>query len=203
MLLATSVLAQDWSPVVDKAVNSILRLEIASDGQLAGSCSAAILDSQQGFVLTAAHCVPTQVEGRSLTVNNKHAEVEKVDYVLDLAVFQVDGLDGTAIEIGSEDAKVGQPVAIAGYAFGAEHAMFTFGHVADVVKFPTHLLLDAVVIPGQSGGMVIDSDGRLIGTVQATLFAGPAGQSSHLGLSANTKTVRAFAKKYIAPKKAQ
>lgn len=205
-LLASPAFAQSWIGI-DNTVNpSLFRLEsaVAGDPTAGGICSAGMINPAKFYVLTVAHCVPVVTEGRSITVGNLHAEVIKVNYLLDLAILQVEGLQGKVIYVRETPAEVGEPIAITGFGFGDKRPKWTFGHVSDYGYQPSNILVDGVTVPGQSGGLAVDAQGRLVGAVQGYIYAGSAGQASHLALTSNSDAVRAFAKPFLPepPKKA-
>lgn len=188
------VSAQEWLGIDSRVGGGVYRLESMA-GNRDGVCSAALINSTKGYVLTAAHCVPDTDERVSLTVGKLHASVIKINDVLDLAVLEVKGLQGRPIYLRREPVEVGQPIAVIGFAFAAARPKYNFGYVSDPAdpSLFDGMFLDAEVIPGQSGGVVVDPSGRLVGTTQAVLYRGV----SKLGIAADAKAIALFAGEYF------
>lgn len=181
LLGSVSLVAQDWSLQTPHLRKSVFKLESTE-----GRCSAVLVND--GIVLTAAHCIPEKVEGRSVAVDEKHAEVVKYNTVLDLALLKVNGLSGTSVALRKEETNPGLPVAVVGFGHAALKLKFGFGWVSDARDDSLRGVGDrlyfsaAGTVPGDSGGALVDLSGRLVGIVQGGLpggtilcFASPAG----------------------------
>lgn len=68
--------------------------------------------------------------------------------------------------------KVGDPVTVIGNPLGAEF-VFGFGHIASTVspKDDTTVVMDLNVLPGDSGGPVLDAKGHVVGVVVAVMIS--------------------------------
>jgi len=125
-----------------------------------------------GTMLTNAH----NVRGETLTVTFDDGRTEKgrvlgADYDADLAVVSVDTGAATAIADGASDVDLGTPVVAlsnpggmglrvtVGYVSGTERSFR--GPRGRVIK--GSLEHTAPLLPGSSGGPVVDRDGRLLG----------------------------------------
>lgn len=125
-----------------------------------------------GTMLTNAH----NVRGETLTVTFDDGRTEKgrvlgADYDADLAVVSVDTGTATAIADGAPDVDLGTPVVAlsnpggmglrvtVGYVSGTERSFR--GPRGRVIK--GSLEHTAPLLPGSSGGPVVDRDGRLLG----------------------------------------
>lgn len=171
---------QDWTGIDDKVKGSIFRLEAShNEGDNRYLCSA--VQVADDLVLTAAHCIPKDPVGRSIAIGGKDAALKNVNWVLDLAVLKVNGLGGKVIQRRPSEAPIGTPVAAVGHGFGAPRLKYTFGHISDTRDDAILLQLgapqgseygifvDAVFIPGDSGGAVVDLEGRLVSIIQAKI----------------------------------
>lgn len=184
-------MAQDWSLHTAPLEKSVFRMQSNE-----GYCSAVLINEKDNILLTAAHCVPKEVEGRSITVNAKHADVVKVNTVLDLALLKVSGISGTQMGLHSGDIKAGTPVAVVGFGLAARSLKFGFGWISDMRDTSIEAAGDSLyfsvvgVVPGDSGGALIGIDGKLVAIVQ-----GGIGSGGHmLGVGAPTEVIDDFVK---------
>lgn len=190
----SSGMGQDWSLQLHNIPQEVYKLQSQAhdDG---GFCSAVVLNDKDDFVLTAAHCIPADPL-RSLVVHDKHADVVKVNTILDLALLHVAGLGGRRVELRKDEIKPGLPIAVVGYGFAADHMKYGFGWISDARDNSLRAVGDrlyfsaAGVVPGDSGGAVLDFYGRLCTIVQGVIFAGP----SSIAYGAPVSVIEDFAK---------
>lgn len=142
-----------------------------------GSGSGAII-RQDGMILTNAHVVgnarTVQVglgDGRTLD-----GTVLGRDVALDVAVVRVDATDLPAATLGNSDQlQVGQLAIAVGNPLGLDRTVTT-GVVSALNRSPRGLVgdafiqTDAAISPGNSGGPLVDSQGRVIGINSAELL---------------------------------
>lgn len=173
LLMVSPAYGQDWSLHTTALKKSIFQLESNE-----GHCSAILVNEKEGYLLTAAHCIPEKTEGRSVAVDQKDASVVKVNSVLDLAIIKAPEIRGTAILLRKEDAEPGLPVAIVGFGFAAHRLKYGFGWVSDgrdnsLRGVGDRLYFSAAgVVGGDSGGAVVDTNGRLVSVVQGAVAHG-------------------------------
>jgi S1-C subfamily serine protease len=196
IILATvAVIAADWTRVAREARDGIPRLEVSTEDGRSGKCSAVVVaapSSAIGLALTAAHCVNSPKD--TITINGRDAHFVKANKILDLALVAFDPKHEKPIPLAPEAPETGAEVLMAGYPFGSE----TFHVQTGTVSAPYDrdckcLKLDVNVIPGDSGGAVLDSQGRLIGLTTGMHYNGP----SHLALAVPVDAIRDFAKVYL------
>ena len=198
-LCVSQVASQDWSLHTPQFPHIVYKLESKLDEGLA-HCSCVVINDN--IVVTAAHCIPEKVESRSIIVDDKHADVVKYNAVLDLAVLKVVGLGGHAVALRTDDIIPGLPISVIGYGFAAKHLKYGFGWVADARDDSLRAVGDrlyfsaAGVVPGDSGGAVVDFAGRLVSIQQGILFAGP----SSLAYGSPVNVIEGFVKSFL-PKK--
>ncbi|MEM6994280.1 MAG: trypsin-like peptidase domain-containing protein [Myxococcota bacterium] len=148
----------------------------------------AVVVSPDGFALTAAHVVAGSAEIKVTTYDGQtaSAQIVRLDKAQDIALIKVDrdapvACSRTALDdavLGSDAFVLGSP--------GGEELSFSVskGIVSGRRNFDglRFLQLDASVNPGNSGGPVLDDEGRLIGiaswkvsdvTVEGLAFAVP------------------------------
>ncbi len=153
-----------------------------------GQGSGVIVD-QEGYILTNWHVVRGSSEIQ-VTLSDRRvvqARVVGVDRPTDLALLRVGADRLIAAEWGdSEELKVGSLVWAVGSPFGLRHSV-TAGIVSAMHRetgtvYQDFLQTDAAVNPGNSGGPLVDSQGRVVGintaivgqTYQGISFAIPS-----------------------------
>lgn len=177
LLLASPVSAQDWSLQLRQFPKIVYMLD-AKLGDDSGHCSAVVI--AEDVVVTAAHCVPPDPTNRAIAVDEKHADVLRVNAQLDLAVLKVGGLGGRPVALRKDELLPGLPISVIGYGFAAHRLKYGFGWIADARDNSLRAAGDrlyfsaAGVVPGDSGGAVVDFAGKLCSIVQGVLFAGPS-----------------------------
>jgi S1-C subfamily serine protease len=163
----------------------------------AGSGSGAVLD-QQGHVLTNYHVVEGAKEIEVTLFNEKSYPATLVgsDPVNDIAVLKIDAPVDQLIPLplGSSDRlKVGMRCFALGNPFGLDRTM-SEGIISSLNRslevrenwvIKSIIQIDAAVNPGNSGGPLLDSQGRLIGmnVAIATRLGEQFGQSAGIGFA--------------------
>jgi serine protease Do len=189
---AVTLNATDWSAVVVGLEKQVPRIEIlAPDSPHPGTCSGVVLNAEAGYVLTAAHCT---VDKAAYTVNGRHAELVRQNRLLDLAVLRTELKDAKAMPLANDPPAIGAEVALVGFAFGAKKLHFQFGRVSQPLDDDGAMILDLMVISGDSGGPAINAAGELIGMTSAVKFAHP---SMHAAIVIPIKAVREFCRAYL------
>ena len=156
---------------------------VVSVSQPGGSGSGVIV-GRDGVVITNAHVVQSArvvevglADGRTL-----RGQVLGLDPSIDIAVVRVQGQNLPAAPVGDSDRlEVGQAAIAIGNPLGLERTV-TSGVVSAVNRNPRGIALDgliqtdAAISPGNSGGPLVDSRGRVIGINTAVLAgAGASG----------------------------
>ena len=140
--------------------------------QLAGQGSGVIID-ERGYVLTSHHVVDgaQQIEVVLNDGTKLPATMVGCDHITDVAVLHIkaSGMDYRPVEFGDSDAvRVGEVAIAIGSPFSLQSSV-TIGHVSQkgrrmqVLPYEDFIQTDAAINEGNSGGPLIDVDGRLIG----------------------------------------
>ena len=163
-----------------------------------GSGSAVVF-TDDGFLLTNAHVVDGGAGGVAAFGDGTEARFDLVgaDQLSDLAVIRAGGAVPSAVELGDADALVvGQLVVAVGNPLGLAGSV-TAGVVSGLGRaLPAHsrsatrviedvIQTDAALNPGNSGGALADSSGRVVGINTAV-----AGVGLGLAVPINTTTRR-------------
>ena len=147
-------------------------------GRMPAGAGSGVVLTGDGFVLTSAHVVAGPGRGgRAALTDGRELRFEVIgsDPFSDLAVLRADADDLTAAELGDAEAlKVGQLVIAVGNPNGFESSV-TAGVVSALgrslparsgrtIRFVDNVIqTDAALNPGNSGGALADSSGRVIG----------------------------------------
>jgi S1-C subfamily serine protease len=184
-----------WVTVLPQVGPSVVRVEIQK-GDKNGVCTAVVLRVQDDYALaaSAAHCYDKQPTERiDIAIDGRNVVVVAANSILDVALIRFRARKEKAIVTALTSPAAGTPVSILGYAFGAEKIYAQYGHVAlnddDDKKW---LVIDGMIINGDSGGALIDAEGRLIGINSHYQNNGLGGQSTHLAGIVKIEAVQDF-----------
>ena len=143
-----------------------------------------------GLVVTNAHCVR---KGGSLTieVSGKTHSVKSVAFARDhdLALIHVPSISGAPLELRDVDTlRTGELVFAYGHPLGVDHSL-AMGALHGVVRDertgePRFIAADIRLAPGNSGGPLVDAEGKLVG-VNSMIVGG-------LGVAIPAGVVHAF-----------
>jgi S1-C subfamily serine protease/regulator of sirC expression with transglutaminase-like and TPR domain len=124
----------------------------------------------KGLVATNLHVIGearpisvTTADGKSLSVKAVYAS----DRALDLAILEVTGVELPALAImEGEDVAGGEPIVVMGNPQGLKYSVVT-GVVSSTREFDGRRMIQLAipVEPGNSGGPVLDAQGRVLGVV--------------------------------------
>jgi S1-C subfamily serine protease len=144
--------------------------------------------ADHGVVVTNAHVVAGQQDTRVLVGGAEpglRAQAIGFDPKNDLAILRVDGLDARALPIASNP-QAGTSAAILGYPLNGPFDVrpARLGQAREVVTQDAYgrgpvrrriVSLRGVVRSGNSGGPMVDGDGRVVATIFAATTSGPRG----------------------------
>lgn len=183
--------------VAERLIPSVASLKVMQNvrgGRVPRGAGSAVSLTPDGFAITSAHVVEKS-SGGTATFSDGHEAAFTVvgsDPLSDLAVIRVQGSDLIGVELGDADTlKVGQLVVAVGNPLGLAGSV-TAGVVSALGRsFATRngknarvvenvIQTDAALHPGNSGGALVTSDGRVVGI--NTAVVGP-GIGQGLGLA--------------------
>jgi S1-C subfamily serine protease len=184
---AYSRIVVDVAERIAPSVANLRLMRRSRGGRMPAGAGSAVALTPDGFLLTSAHVVagPARagkasfVDGRELSF-----EVVGVDRLSDLAVLRADGNELVAAELGeAESLRVGQLVVAVGNPNGFAGSV-TAGVVSALgrslparsgrtLRFIDNVIqTDAALNPGNSGGALVESRGRVVGINTAVAGVG-------------------------------
>jgi serine protease Do len=148
------------------------------------SLGSGVIVDASGIALTNAHVVENATRIEVVTVDGKthRAKVLGADAATDLAVLQLDKVDGklATVRLGDSEAlRVGEWVLAVGSPFGLQ-ATVTVGIISAKARhigagpFDDFLQTDAAINPGNSGGPLVNMQGQVVG-INTAIVAGGSG----------------------------
>src|SRR5262249_19800599 len=177
--------------------------------QAEGSGSGSIID-KNGHVLTNYHVVEDAQDIQVTLFNGKPYAATLVGYDAghDIAILKIDAPAEVLFPITfgmSQNLKVGQRVYALGNPFGLERTMTT-GIISNLnrtlpsrvegLDMQSIIQTDAALNPGNSGGPLLDTSGRMIGMNVA--IATKSGQNAGLGFAIPVSRIARFIPDLIA-----
>jgi serine protease Do len=151
---------------------------------------AGIIWGGRGLVVTNAHCVRRD-GSLTIEVNGETHSVESVAFARDhdLALIRAPSVAGPILELRDLDTlRPGELVFAYGHPLGVSHAL-AMGALHGVVRDkrtgdPRYIAADIRLAPGNSGGPLVDAEGKLVG-VNSMIVGG-------LGVAIPASVVQAF-----------
>jgi putative serine protease PepD len=195
----------DARQVYDASKNAVTYIVADTpEGQATGS---GFVVSKDGLIVTNDHVVDgaSQVQVKIGTSNSAQpATVVGADPSRDLALLKVDAGNLPTLSLGdSSSVSVGDPTYAIGNPFGLDHTLTT-GIVSalqrslqapDGAKISGAIQTDAALNPGNSGGPLLDADGKVIGVnsqIQTGSTNGAEGGNVGIGFAIPANTVKSF-----------
>lgn len=155
--------SSDFSGIIDSAKNSVVSVR-TDYAQGTG-----FIISRDGYVITNAHVLYDATLTEAVTSNQEIKEMKFIGYNsnLDLALLKIEG-EYPYLELGdSDNVKVGEKVIAIGnplgLSFSVSEGIVSAVHRTGTNQLPAYIQTDASLNPGNSGGPLIDVNGKVIG----------------------------------------
>ncbi|HEX4330382.1 MAG TPA: trypsin-like peptidase domain-containing protein [Burkholderiales bacterium] len=145
----------------------------------AGASGSGFFVGEGGYVLTNSHVVAGSrfVRVKLITGRELVGEVVKQDSGRDVALIKTEGRDFMALPIATVESNIGSEVTAIGSPLGeALSGTVTRGIVSAYRTINTHRYVqsDVSILPGNSGGPLLDRGGRVVGIAVSGLAKGVA-----------------------------
>ena len=198
-----------FAPVLAEAAPAVVSIQVVGQrrsrwGGPESSGSGVIIDAAEGHVVTNHHVIRG---ARNITVTLKdrrefEGEVIGSDPGTDIALLKIDADDLQALPLGdSDELAVGDLVVAIGSPFGFVQSA-TSGIISALGRsgftregYEDFIQTDAAINRGNSGGALVDLDGRLVGI--NSLIVSPSGVSAGLGFAVPSNIVRSVTEQIL------
>jgi len=155
--------------------------EIRCDADWTGAGWGIELD-QEHFVVTAQHVIEDCLDGDLLAARNAQKSIFSLEIINSSGGYWIDGGGTTdlallkaskvitTLKFQTEDAQIGQWVVTAGFPLEEDSGPLINVNQGAITGFDmfSHIVIDASISGGNSGGPVLNSRGEVLGTVYAS-----------------------------------
>jgi serine protease DegQ len=175
-------IAFSYADILEEPLRAVVRVESlvgpAVEGEQPVSIgSGVIISADSGYVVTNSHVVAPGARFRVRMADGRwrNAQLIGTDAATDLAVLKVDASGLNQVEIAETDSlRVGDIVFAVGYPLGLEQTT-SIGIISGLSRssggsqLTDYIQTDAAINSGNSGGALLDANGRLVGINTAIL----------------------------------
>ena len=155
--------SSDFSGIIENSVESVVSLRT----NVAQGTGFIITDN--GYVVTNAHVLNGATFAQALTSDREIKSLSLIGYntKLDIALLKLEGEykslefeDSDNVVIGEKVIAIGNPL---GLSFSVSEGIVSAINRPGINNLPAYVQTDAALNPGNSGGPLINSDGKVIG----------------------------------------
>jgi len=155
--------SSDFTDIIAPSINSVVSIKTDS-GQGTG-----FIISPDGYVVTNEHVLTDATYANALTASQQTLPMELIGYnsTLDIALLKINGTYDNYLSFRYKDnVKIGEKVIAIGNPLGLGFSV-SEGIVSAIDRtdsgMPNYIQTDASLNPGNSGGPLIGTDGKVIG----------------------------------------
>ena len=155
--------SSDFSGIIKKTVNAVVTIKTKT------AQGTGFIISEEGYVITNAHVLTGGVFANAITADKETIPMEVLgfDIRLDIALLkilpQTSFLEFTTsenVEIGEKVIAIGNPL---GLSFSVSEGIVSAKDREGINGINAYIQTDAALNPGNSGGPLINTDGKVIG----------------------------------------
>ena len=197
-----------FAPVLKKVTPAVVNIEVVGARrtfswprgrtfQSRGSGAGVVIDADEGHVVTNHHVIADADEITVVLEDRRTFEAELIgsDAATDIALLRIDADDLQALPLGDSEAlAVGDFVVAVGNPFELGHTV-TSGIVSALGRggfsrqgYEDFIQTDAAINRGNSGGPLVDLDGRLVG-INSSIIT-PSGANAGVGFAVPSNIVQ-------------
>ena len=155
--------SSDFSGIIEGSINSVVTI-VTDVGQGTG-----FIINEQGYIITNAHVLFNARYAKAITSSKESLNSELIGYDrnMDLALLKISGTYKALQLADSDEIKVGEKVIAIGNPLGLSFSV-SEGIVSAVNRegqngLPYYIQTDVALNPGNSGGPLINKQGKVIG----------------------------------------
>lgn len=177
--------SSDFSGIIENSIPSVVTI-ITDVSQGTG-----FIINKNGYIVTNAHVLSGAHYAKATTSAQKtyNSDLIGYDLIMDIALLQIPGNYDALILGNSDEIKIGEKVIAIGNPLGLQFSA-TEGIVSAVNRvgknnLPAYIQTDVALNPGNSGGPLIDTDGKVIGINNFKI-----GGSENIGFALESNYIR-------------
>ncbi len=187
--------SSDFSGIIKQTVNSVVTIK-TNTAQGTG-----FIISKEGYVVTNAHVLSGGIFANAITAQKESIPMKLIGYnqKLDIALLKITPQDSSLEFILSKDVEIGEKVIAIGnplgLSFSVSEGIVSAKDRPGINQMPGYIQTDAALNPGNSGGPLINDDGKVVGINNFKAQGenlGFALQSEHIITTKNNIAVQAF-----------
>lgn len=191
----------DFSGIIENDINSvvIVRTDVSQ--------GSGFIITSDGYIVTNEHIMKGATKAGIVTYDGQLHQVALVgkNAVMDIALLKIDGTYSPLELANSDDVNVGEKVIAIGSPYGLQFSV-TEGIVSNIKQLgengiKAYIQTDAPLNPGNSGGPLIDTSGKVIGINNFKIGAGEslgfALESNYIRQTVNSISQTALEKNLI------
>ena len=155
--------SSDFSEIIKEAVKSVVTIK-TNTAQGTG-----FLISKKGYLVTNAHVLSEAVFANAITSEKESFPVKLIGYDanLDIALLKISLQENSLnfalskdVEVGEKVIAIGNPL---GLSFSVSEGIVSGKNRLGINNIPAYIQTDAALNPGNSGGPLINANGKVIG----------------------------------------
>ena len=173
---------EDFSGIIEDSIKGVVTIR-TDVGQGTG-----FIITKDGHIVTNAHVLSGAKEAVAIDYNQNIQNMNFIGYDsnFDIALLKIDGQhdklrfdDSNDVQVGEKVIAIGNPL---GLQFSVTEGIISATHRTGINKEEAYLQTDAALNPGNSGGPLINKEGRVIGINN---FKVSSGESLGFALESN------------------
>lgn len=192
-------ISSDFSGIIDDVIGSVVSV------QTDVSQGSGFIITKDGYVITNAHVLSGAAYANAVTLNQRTKPMDLIGYSssLDIALLKIEG-NYDFLELDDSDTiKVGEKVIAIGNPYGLSFSV-SEGIVSAIDRnvngLPYYIQTDAALNPGNSGGPLINTEGKAIGINNFKISGDNLGfalESNYIKEAANEISLKELGKKIL------